>query len=72
MMACAETATDFKGCIIVRKGLEGAKQTENTGSILDDGVLTQNIDFAVLRSACVIGEKTEWDHSSMSCAAHGL
>ncbi|CAN0127872.1 unnamed protein product [Ascophyllum nodosum] len=34
MMACAETATDFKGCIIVRKGLEGslgfglARQTE--------------------------------------------
>ena len=23
MMTCAETATDFKGCMIVRKGLEG-------------------------------------------------
>lgn len=23
MMTCAETATDFKGCMVVRKGLEG-------------------------------------------------
>lgn len=25
MIECAETATDFKGCIVVRKGLEGTE-----------------------------------------------
>lgn len=26
MMTCAESATDFKGCIVIRKGLEGESQ----------------------------------------------
>ncbi|CAB1100843.1 unnamed protein product [Ectocarpus sp. CCAP 1310/34] len=44
MMTCAETATDFKGCMVVRKGLEGslgfglARETEIVcGVRQDDG-----------------------------------
>lgn len=39
MITCAETATAFKGCIVVRKGLEGKGAHIRTGDIDPHGIV---------------------------------
>lgn len=56
---CAETATDFKGCIIVRKGLEGrwSRRLQDT-PISCIGFLKDFMSRALLQTLCIFPRPT--------------